>query len=159
MKPTVPSDSFIPHAMPKPWNHLFDLQEIHTFRRSRALFRTPNFEHLEFKLAPLTTTVAASSPSVANRGAHQTVPGLVLVHRTVNIAILSCQVTSTVSSLPMLLPSYEVKGSIGHFHASFYFETMASLALKLLARKIINFKGYDQDVLSRKRFLGFLTPQ
>ena len=29
----------------------------------------------------------------------------------------------------MLLPSYEVKGPVGHFHASFYVETMESLVL------------------------------
>ena len=49
-----------------------------------------------------------------------------MVHRAATIAILSCQFTSTVSSLPMLLPSYEVKGPIGHFHASFYVEAMFS---------------------------------
>ena len=49
-----------------------------------------------------------------------------MVHRTVNIAILPCQFTSTVSSLPMLLPSYEVKGPIEHLNASFYLETMFS---------------------------------
>ena len=49
-----------------------------------------------------------------------------MVHRALTIAILYCQFTSTVSSLPMLLPSYEVKGPIGHVHASFYVETMFS---------------------------------
>ena len=57
-----------------------------------------------------------------------------MVHRTVNIAILPCQFTSTVSSLPMLLPSYEVKGPIGHFHASFYLETMFSLGKRRYGR-------------------------
>ena len=49
-----------------------------------------------------------------------------MVHRTATIAILSCQFTSTVNSLPMLLPSYEAKGPIGHVHASFYVEAMFS---------------------------------
>ena len=38
-------------------------------------------------------------------------------------------------------------------------ETMASWALKFPARKIVNFKGYDQDVLSKSGLLGFLTPR
>ena len=57
----------------------------------------------EFQIAPSAITVTAYSPSVANRGAHKTVAGLAFgVDRAANIAILLCQFTSTVSSLPML---------------------------------------------------------
>ena len=41
-----------------------------------SLLLHPTSEPLEPQLAPSATTVTASSPSVANRGAHKTVTGL-----------------------------------------------------------------------------------
>ena len=42
MRSKVPSDTFMPHFMPKPWNHWFYHRKTHTFRWSPAHFCTQN---------------------------------------------------------------------------------------------------------------------
>ena len=42
MSSKVLSDTFIPHVMPKPWNHWFYFGTTHTFRCSRAYFCIQN---------------------------------------------------------------------------------------------------------------------
>ena len=42
MSSKVPSDTFIPHVMPKQWNHWFYFRTTHTFRWSPAHFCTQN---------------------------------------------------------------------------------------------------------------------
>ena len=63
--------------MPKPWNNWFYFGTTHTFRCSQADFLHPKYDLFGSKIAPSATTVTASSPPVANRGAHKTVAGLV----------------------------------------------------------------------------------
>ena len=38
MRSKVPSDTSMPHFMPKPWNHWFSPNKTHTFRCSQAHF-------------------------------------------------------------------------------------------------------------------------
>ena len=67
----------MPHFMSKPWNHWFYFRKAHTFDGHQLTFAPAKYQPSGSKLAPSATTVTASSSSVANRGAHKTVAGLV----------------------------------------------------------------------------------
>ena len=112
MRSKVPSDTSITHVMPKPWNHWFYHSKTHTFRCSQVHFCTQKNEPLGSNIAPSATTVTASSSSVANRGAHKTIAGLVF------------QAHNGLKCHPM-----RSKCLIGHIHTSCHAQTMESLVL------------------------------
>ena len=81
----------------------------------------PKSEPLETKIAPSSTTVTASSPSVANRGAHKTVAGLVFGaqngQQCLHAYMLTCShaymTTCLHAYMPTCLHAYMLTGTTG----------------------------------------------
>ena len=112
MSSKVLSDTFITHVMPKPWNHWFSPIKHILFDAHKLTFAAKKSETFGSKIAPSATTVTASSSSVANRGAHKTLAGLVF------------QAHNGLKCHPM-----RSKCLIGHIHTSCHAQTMESLVL------------------------------
>ena len=111
MSSKVLSDTFIPHVMPKPWNHWFYVRKSHFLMLTNSLLH-PKSDAFGSKIAPSATTVTASSSSVVNRGAHKTLAGLVF------------QAHNGLKRHPI-----RSKCLIGHIHTSCHAQTMESLVL------------------------------
>jgi len=112
MSSKVLSDTFITHVMPKPWNHWFSPPIKHTLLMLTSLLLHLKSETVGSKIAPSATTVTAFSSSVANRGAHKTLAGLIF------------QAHNGLTCHPM-----RSKCLIGHIHTSCHAQTMESFVL------------------------------
>ena len=95
--------------MPKPWNHWFYFRKLTLFDAHKLTLH-PKSEAFGSKIAPSATTVTASSPSVANRGAHKTVAGLIFGaqkgQQSLHAYMLACSHAYMTTCLHAYMPTW-----------------------------------------------------